>query len=401
MLTREKEALMEQSRTTRSVRAGIETDLTHGSVVPPIYLSTNYSFRGLGEPRTFDYSRSGNPTRSILADALAELEGGAGAVVTASGMGAVAACVSAFVPDGATLVVPHDCYGGSWRLFDALARKGQYRLEICDLTAPDAPARVIAARPALVWIETPSNPLLRVTDIRAVADAAHAAGALVAVDNTFCSPVLQRPIEHGADLVIHSTTKYINGHSDVIGGAVVARTQELAEQASWWANCLGLTGGALDAYLTLRGLRTLHLRMRQHVAGASTIAHALEGHPGLLALHFPGLASHPDHALASRQQDGPGAIVTLDVAGGADGVRAFLSGLRCFSLAESLGGVESLVAHPASMTHVSMPPDIQAAAGLTPGLLRLSIGIEDPDDLIADLTAGLARAQAAAAASQG
>jgi cystathionine gamma-synthase len=390
---------MDESRTTRSVRAGIETDATHGSVVPPIYLSTNFTFRGLGEPRTFDYSRSGNPTRAILADALAELEGGAGAVVTASGMGAVTACLAAFVPDGATLVVPHDCYGGSWRLFDALARKGSYRLEICDLTSPDAPARVAAAQPALVWIETPSNPLLRVTDIRTISDAAHAVGALVAVDNTFCSPVLQRPIEHGADLVIHSTTKYINGHSDVIGGAVVARTPELADQASWWANCMGLTGGAMDAYLTLRGLRTLQLRMDRHVANAAAIAAALEGHPGLLALHYPGLASHPDHALASRQQDGPGAIVTLDVAGGTDGVRAFLAGLRCFSLAESLGGVESLVAHPASMTHVSMPPGVQAAAGLTPGMLRLSVGIEDAADLIADLTAGLGRAQAAAEAS--
>ena len=390
---------MDESRTTRSVRAGIETDATHGSVVPPIYLSTNYTFRGLGEPREFDYSRSGNPTRAVLADALADLEGGAGAVVTASGMGAVAACLAAFVPEGATLVVPHDCYGGSWRLFDALARKGSYRLVILDLTSPDAPARVAAAEPALVWIESPSNPLLRLTDIRAVSDAAHAAGALVAVDNTFCSPVLQRPIEHGADLVIHSTTKYINGHSDVIGGAVVARTPELADRASWWANCLGLTGGAMDAYLTLRGLRTLQLRMDRHVANASAIAAALDGHPGLLALHYPGLASHPDHALASRQQDGPGAIVTLDVTGGTDGVRAFLGGLRCFSLAESLGGVESLVAHPASMTHVSMPPVVQKAAGLTPGMLRLSVGIEDAGDLIADLSAGLARARAAAEAS--
>jgi len=314
-------------------------------------------------------------------------------------MGAVAACLAAFVPEGATLVVPHDCYGGSWRLFDALARKGSYRLVILDLTSPDAPARVAAAEPALVWIESPSNPLLRLTDIRAVSDAAHAAGALVAVDNTFCSPVLQRPIEHGADLVIHSTTKYINGHSDVIGGAVVARTPELADRASWWANCLGLTGGAMDAYLTLRGLRTLQLRMDRHVANASAIAAALDGHPGLLALHYPGLASHPDHALAARQQDGPGAIVTLDVTGGTDGVRAFLGGLRCFSLAESLGGVESLVAHPASMTHVSMPPEVQKAAGLTPGMLRLSVGIEDAGDLIADLSAGLARARAAAEAS--
>ena len=262
--------------------------------------------------------------------------------------------------------------------------------------APDAPARVAAARPSLVWLETPSNPLLRLTDIAAVANAAHEAGALVAVDNTFCSPILQRPIEHGADLVIHSTTKYINGHSDVIGGALLARTPELAEEACWWANCLGLTGAALDSYLTLRGVRTLKLRMDAHVANASALASAVEGHPGLLAVHYPGLPNHPDHDLALRQQDGPGGMVTLDVVGGAEGVRAFLSGLRCFSLAESLGGVESLVAHPGTMTHAAMPPEVQAAAGLTPGMLRLSVGVEDVDDLRADLLAALGRVQEAA-----
>ena len=386
---------MELSPTTRTVRAGIEIDRAHGSVVPPIYLSTNYAFASIDTPPAFDYSRAGNPTRSILADTLADLEGGAGAVLTGSGMAAVTLCLAAFVPEGATLMVPHDCYGGSWRLFDALGRKGQYRLVISDFTAPDAAARIAAERPALVWIETPSNPLLRLTDLRAISDAAHAAGALVAVDNTFCSPVLQRPIEHGADLVVHSTTKYLNGHSDVIGGVVVGRTPELAEEASWWANCMGLTGAAMDSYLTLRGLRTLELRMARHVANASAIADALAGHPGLSALHYPGRDSHPDFALAARQQDGPGAIVTLDVVGGTDGVRAFLDGLCCFSLAESLGGVESLVAHPASMTHAAMPPEVQAAAGLTPGMLRLSVGIEDAGDLIADLTAALDRALAA------
>ncbi len=385
---------MEPSRTTRAVRAGIETDEAHGAVVPPVYLSTNYAFRGLGEARTFDYSRAGNPTRTILADALADLEGGAGAVVTASGMGAVTTCLEAFVPEGALLVVPHDCYAGSWRLFDALAQKGRYRLKIADLAHPDAPALVSALRPAFVWVETPSNPLLRLTDIRAVADAAHAAGALVAVDNTFCSPALQRPLEHGADLVVHSTTKYINGHSDVVGGVIVASTPELAEQASGWANCLGLTGGAFDSYLTLRGLRTLELRMARHQSNAQSVAEALEGRPEVAAVHYPGLASHPDRVLASRQQLGPGAIVSAELAGGEPAVRAFLEGLRCFSLAESLGGVESLVAHPMTMTHASMPADVQAKAGLTPGLLRFSVGIESPDDLVADLLAGLDRVAA-------
>ncbi len=383
---------MDRSRITRLVRAGIETDVAHGSVVPPIYLSTNYRFAELGEQPAYDYSRAGNPTRTLLADALTDLEGGAGGVVTASGMAAVTTCLHAFVPAGGTVAVPHDCYGGSWRLFDALARTGRFRLEILDLTGPDAAARVAAARPDLLWVETPSNPLLRLTDLEAVSAAAHGVGALVVADNTFCSPLLQRPLERGADVVVHSTTKYLNGHSDVVGGVVVAGTAEGAEQAAWWANCLGLTGPAPDAYLTLRGLRTLELRMARHVANAAAVVEAVAGHPALVALHYPGLPSHPDHELCRRQQTAPGAIVTLDLAGGEGGVRAFLDGLACFSLAESLGGVESLVAHPASMTHAAMPAEVQAAAGITPGLLRLSVGIEDPDDLVADVRAALDRA---------
>lgn len=386
---------MDLSRTTRTVRAGIENDEAHGSVVPPIYLSTNYAFMDVSTKRAFDYSRSGNPTRAILADAIVELEGGSGGVITASGMGAIAASVHAFLPAGSTLVAPHDCYGGTWRLFEALAAKGQYKLVLLDLTSPGASERVADAEPGLVWIESPSNPLLRLTDIAAVSAAAHAVGALVAVDNTFCSPVLQRPLEHGADVVVHSTTKYLNGHSDVVGGAVIGRTPELAADAAWWANCLGVTGPALDSYLTLRGLRTLKVRMDAHVANASRIAAEFTGHPALNALHYPGLPDHPDFALAQRQQDGPGGIVTLDVIGGAEGIAAFLDGLQCFSLAESLGGVESLVAHPGTMTHAAMPPDVQAAAGLTPGMLRLSIGIEDGRDLVADLGAALDRVQRA------
>jgi len=383
---------MDRSRITRLVRAGIETDAAHASVVPPVYLSTNYAFAGLGDRPAYDYSRAGNPTRTLLAEALADLEGGAGAVATASGMAAVTTCVHAFVPEGGTLAVPHDCYGGSWRLFDALARKGRFRLEILNLTGPDAPARVAATAPALLWVETPSNPLLRLTDLRAVSAAAHAAGALVVADNTFCSPLLQRPLELGADLVVHSTTKYLNGHSDVVGGVVVAATPELAEQAAWWANCLGLTEPALDAYLTLRGVRTLEVRMARHMANAQAVVAAAEGHPALAALHYPGLPGHPDHDLCRRQQAGPGAIVTLELAGGEDAVRAFLGGLECFTLAESLGGVESLIAHPATMTHAAMPAEVQAAAGITAGLLRLSVGIEDPADLASDVVAALDRA---------
>ena len=383
---------MERTITTAAVRTGIDSDTAQGSVVPPIYLSTNYSFEGLRGRRGFDYSRSGNPTRSLLAQALAELEGAAGAVVTASGMGAITATLSALVGPGDLVVAPHDAYGGTWRLLDALARKGAFTLELTDLTAPDAAARVRELAPALVWIETPSNPLLGISDLQALADAAHAGGGLAVADNTFCSPIVQRPLDFGADAVVQSSTKYLNGHSDVIGGVITAREPDLVEQVGWWANCLGLTGSAFDSYLTLRGVRTLPVRIRQHLANAAAVVEALEGHPAIERLFYPGLASHPGHALAARQMDGFGAIVSFEIVGGEPGVAAFLDGLENFSLAESLGGVESLVCHPGSMTHAAMPPEVQEAAGLRPGLVRLSVGIEDADDLIADLLSGLERA---------
>ena len=384
--------MTQHSRETDSVRAGIDTDPVFGAVVPPIHLSTNYSFPGLGQPRAHDYSRAGNPTRDTLAGALAALEGGAGAVVTASGMAAITTCVAAFVPAGATVVVPHDCYGGTWRLFNALARRGRYRLHLVDLTAPDAAQRVRDLAPALLWLETPSNPLLRLTDIAALADAGHAGGAVVVADNTFCSPVVQRPLSLGADVVVHSTTKYLNGHSDVVGGVAIAASAAHHEELAWWANCLGATGGALDAYLTLRGLRTLHLRMARHQENAASIVSAIDAHEAVAALHYPGLPAHPQHALAVRQQDGFGGIVAFDLAGGEAAVARFVASLECFTLAESLGGVESLVCHPASMTHAAMPPEVQAAAGLTPGLVRLSVGVEDAGDLVGDVLRGLERA---------
>lgn len=380
---------------TAAVRAGIDTDAAEGAVVPPLYLSTTYRFEGLRTPRAFDYSRSGNPTRSLLADALAELDGAAGAVVTASGMGAISTVLLGLVAAGDVVVAPHDAYGGTWRLLDALARRVGFDLQLLDLTAPDAPARVTSLAPRLLWVETPSNPLLGISDLAALGEAAHASGGLMAVDNTFCSPVLQRPIELGADLVVQSSTKYLNGHSDVIGGVVASATAELAEQMAWWANCLGVTGGAFDSYQTMRGLRTLGVRMAAHQANAASVVDALAGHAAVARVYYPGLPDHPGHALAARQMAGFGGIVSFDLAGGEDAVAAFVDGLDHFSLAESLGGVESLVCHPGSMTHAAMPPDVQAAAGLGPGLVRLSVGIEDPDDLVADITAGLARAAGA------
>lgn len=382
---------------TAAVRAGIDRDTAYGAVTPPIVLSSNFSFDGFGNKREYDYTRSGNPTRDLLGEALAELEGGAGGVITSTGMGAINLVLNALLQPGDRLVVPHDAYGGSWRLFNALAKKGHFELITADLTNPRSLADALAQSPRLVLIETPSNPLLRITDLRFVIDAAHKAGALTVVDNTFLSPALQKPIEFGADVVVHSTTKYINGHSDVVGGAVVARDAEVHQQLVWWANALGLTGSPFDSFLTLRGLRTLDARLRVHQENANAIASLLENHPAVSKVYFPGLASHPGHALAARQQKGFGAMLSVELHGGEAAVRAFVEGLRYFTLAESLGGVESLVAHPASMTHAAMTAEARAKAGISDGLLRLSVGIEATGDLLSDLSAGLARAERAAA----
>ncbi|MFV0407622.1 MAG: cystathionine gamma-synthase [Propioniciclava sp.] len=392
---------MGRSEVTAAVRAGIDTDAAHRAVVPPIYLSTNYTFTGLGASAEYDYSRSGNPTRSILAEALAELDGGAGAVVTGSGMAAITTTLLATVPEGGLVVAPHDAYGGTWRLLDALATRGTIQLELRDLTAPDVDEQLRDLNPALVWVESPSNPLLGITDIEAVSAVAHELGALVAVDNTFCSPALQRPLTLGADVAVQSTTKYLNGHSDVVGGVAVAADPDLAEKLCWWGNTAGFTGGAFDSYLTLRGLRTLHIRMRQHLENAAALVEAVGAHPAVQRVHYPGLSEHPGHELARRQMAGFGAIVAVEVAGGEAGVAAMLDGLETVSLAESLGGVESLVCHPASMTHAAMPPEVQQAAGLTPGLVRFSVGIEAADDLVADVRQGLDRVERTLAGGTG
>ncbi len=376
---------------TRAVRAGLESDPHTGAVIPPLHLSSTFAFRAFGEKRKYDYSRSGNPTRDLLADALADLEEGAGAVVTGSGMSAIT-LVGHLLPVGARVIVPHDCYGGTFRLFTAWQRRRELAVEFVDFGDPAAVQGALSHPAALVWVETPSNPLLRITDIEAVCAMARAAGAVSVVDNTFLSPGLQRPLALGADLVVHSTTKYLNGHSDVVGGAVVAARKEDHEQLAWWANALGLTGSAFDSFLTLRGLRTLHARLAIHESNARALAEWLSGAPQLARLHYPGLPQHPGHAVARRQQDGFGAIISFELRGGAPAVKALVDGLELFSLAESLGGVESLIAHPATMTHAAMAPEARAAAGLVDGLVRLSIGIEDLNDLKADLAAGLARA---------
>jgi cystathionine gamma-synthase len=382
---------MPGSRDPRTIAAanGVGTDKAFGAVTPPLHLSTTYLFDGFEREGPYAYSRTANPTRDQLADTLAKLEGGAGAIVTSSGMAAVD-LVLGQVPPGRLIVAPHDCYGGTYRLLAARAERGQFELAFVDQSDPAAVAQALMRSPALLLIETPSNPLLRVVDIGWLSGLAKAAGAKVAVDNTFLSPALQQPIALGADYVIHSTTKYLNGHSDVVGGAVIAADPADVVALANWANMTGVTGAPFDAYMILRGVRTLFPRIERQQQNAGALAAFLEGRAEVQAVHYPGLASHPGHAIASVQQAGFGAMLSFELAGGAPAVQAFVEAVRVFSLAESLGGVESLVAHPATMTHVGMSPDARAVAGIGDGLLRLSVGLESEADLIADLDQALA-----------
>ena len=377
---------------TRAMRSGLGTDTSHRAVVPPIHLSTNYVFAAPGEPGDYDYSRAGNPTRDLLSGALATLEGGAAATVVATGLAAVTLLVEELVPVGGVAVCQHDCYGGTWRLLNHHTTRGRLEARFVDFNDPTAFAAALDGA-SMVLAETPSNPLLRITDLEAVAEATHAAGAQLAADNTFCSPLLQRPIDFGADYVLHSTTKFINGHSDVVGGALITRDPEAAEHVGWLANTLGLTAGAFDSYLTLRGLRTLDARIRMHALNTQAVVDAAQGHPAVAALHWPGLETHPGHDLAARQQSGFGSLLSIDLAGGRPAVERFLQGLQVFQLAESLGGVESLICHPATMTHAGMSPEARAVAGIGDGLLRLSIGLESTEDLAAAVCEALERAQ--------
>jgi cystathionine gamma-synthase len=380
-----------KSIATRSVRAGLESDAQHGSVVPPIYLSTNFAFEKYRTPRKYDYTRSGNPTRDQLANALADLEGGAGAVVTCTGLSAIT-LILATLPCGARVIAPYDCYGGTYRLLAALHAQGNLVVDFIDQGDSAALRAALDRGARLVWIETPSNPLLRVVDIRAITEAAHAVDALTVVDNTFLSPIWQQPLNLGADMVMHSTTKYLNGHSDVVGGAVVSATKELHDNLAWWANAIGVTGAPFDSFMTLRGVRSLHARMRVHAENTAAVVDYLAKQPGVERVYYPGLPDHPGHDIARRQQSGFGAMLSFELHGGEAAVEAFLSGLECFTLAESLGGVESLISHPASMTHAGMEESARLRAGIGAGLLRVSVGIEDPADLVADLAAGLERA---------
>jgi cystathionine gamma-synthase len=388
-----KAIIMKYQKITNTVRAGIDTDAQYGAVMPPVYLSSNYSFEGFDGKREYDYSRSGNPTRDILADAISNLEGGHGAVITNTGMSAVV-LVTHLLKSDDTVIAPHNCYGGCYRAFSSLSEAGHFKTRFVDFTDTEALRRsCLQYRPKMIWVETPSNPLLRITDIRAAASLARECGALLVVDNTFLTPLLQQPLSLGADIVVHSTTKYINGHSDVVGGAVVAKTSALLEELAWWANCVGSTASPWDCSQTMRGLRTLHARMRCHEENAQAIVRVLDNHSAVSRVHYPGLRKHPDHHLAQAQQTGYGAIISFELDGGEAEVRTFLDGLSLFTLAESLGGVESLVCHPGTMTHAAMTEEAQRKAGIKTTLLRLSVGIEHLPDLISDVSTALGRTQ--------
>ena len=376
---------MTRKQATIAVRSGLNDDEQYGCVVPPIHLSSTYNFLDFNEPRAHDYSRRGNPTRDVVQRALAELEGGAGAVLTNTGMSAIHLVTTVFLKPGDLLVAPHDCYGGSYRLFDSMAKRGAYRVKFVDQGDRAALDAALAEKPKLVLVESPSNPLLRVVDIAAICEAARGAGAVCVVDNTFLSPALQNPLALGADLVIHSCTKYLNGHSDVVAGAVIAKDPARVTELAWWANNIGVTGAAFDSYLLLRGLRTLAPHMAAAQRNALAIVSYLQQQPLVKKLYHPSLPENAGHEYAARQQRGFGAMLSFELDGDEALLRRFLKALQLFTLAESLGGVESLISHTATMTHAGMSAEARAAAGISETLLRVSVGIEDHEDLIADL----------------
>lgn len=380
---------------TVAARAGIAQDSAYGAVTPPLYLTSTYELKAFKQPGKYDYSRSNNPTRDLLGDALAELEGGAKGLITGTGMSACLLALQLIGPED-TLVIPHDCYGGSYRLFLNLAnRKKAFKLVVVNFQQTDWTEQIKAAKPKMIWVETPSNPLLQITDVKATAQLAKTLNAILVVDNTFLSPALQNPIALGADIVIHSTTKFINGHSDIVGGALIAKDAAVGDELKWWANCLGVTAGAFDSYQTLRGLRTLLPRIKQHQQNAELVVDFLQKQPLVGRVYYPGLKDHPGHAIAKAQQHGFGSMLSFDLAADEAYLAVFFEALQCFTLAQSLGGIESLICHPGSMTHASLDAATQKAAGIGPTLIRLSVGIEEAQDLIADLAQAFAAVDAA------
>jgi len=376
---------------TRAIHAGQPPDPTTGAVVTPVYLTSTYVHQSPGEHKGFEYSRSHNPTRQAYETCVANLEGARFGFAFASGC-IGAATVVHLLSQGDHVVCCDDMYGGTYRMFEQVFRRQGLDFSYVDLTDPARLREALRPETRMVWIESPTNPLMKLVDIAAVADIAHQAGVPLMVDNTFLSPYFQRPLELGADLVLHSTTKYINGHSDLVGGLVVTDDESLAERLGYLSNALGGIQSTFDAYLCMRSIKTLAVRMRAHEANAFAVARFLEPHPGIESVSFPGLPSHPQHDLACRQTSGHGGMLSFRVRGGLEASRRLLETVRVFSLAESLGGVESLIEHPALMTHASVPRAQREALGIDDGLIRLSVGIETVDDLIADLDRALAAA---------
>jgi len=374
---------------TRCIHAGSTRDPATGAVMPPIHTSVTYAHDALDRHRGYVYTRASNPTRDALERCLAELEGGARALAFASGMAATATVLE-LLDAGAHVIAPHDGYGGTWRLLTEV-RPRSAGLAVSFVDCADLAAIEAAIRPEtrLLWLETPSNPLLRLHDLAGAAALAKRHGILVAVDNTFATPLFQRPLEHGCDIVMHASTKYLGGHSDVLGGVLVAGSAELGARLHALRSMTGGVEGPFDSYLLLRGIKTLALRMERHAANAHSVANFLAAHPRVERVHYPGLADHPQHELARRQMSGFGGMVSFEIEGGAPAARAFLERLAVFTLAESLGGVESLAGYPATMSHVALPPERRRAVGISDSLVRLSMGIEDADDLLDDLAQAL------------
>jgi cystathionine gamma-synthase len=373
---------------TRAIHTGVDKDSAYHSVITPIYQTSTFRFEDIGQTRGYDYSRTANPTRKALEESLASLEGGISAAAVATGMASIALVLHLFRA-GDHILCTHDCYGGTERLLRTYSSQFGLEVSYADLSRLEEIESAIRPNTRAIWIETPSNPLLNILDIRALSELAHRHEALSIVDNTFLSPVNQRPFELGADVVIHSTTKYLNGHSDVVGGAVVVNSRELADRVQFVCNALGLCASPFDCWLVLRGIKTLVPRMKEHERNARAVAEFLDGHRNVARVYYPGLQAHPQHELALLQQQGFGGMVSFDVRGGLQEVNHVLRSTRIFALAESLGGVESLIEHPATMSHASMQPELRRKAGIHDQVIRLSVGIEDPQDLLEDLETAL------------
>lgn len=380
---------------TLAIHAGQEPDPSTGAIMTPVYLTSTYAQEGPGKHKGYEYSRTDNPTRTVLQAALAALEGGKHGLAFSSGCAAATTVMHLYKP-GDHIVVADDVYGGTFRLFDAVFRPMGLAFSFVDLSRASALEEAITPATRGVWIETPTNPMLKLVDLEATARTCRARGLRLMVDNTFATPILQRPLAMGAHMVVHSTTKYLNGHSDVVGGAVVLDDDADYQRLKYLQNAIGATPGPMESWLVLRGLKTLHVRMARHVENATEIARRLEGHAQVDKVVFPGLPSHPQHALAARQMSGPGGMISFVLRGGLEPSRRFLEAVRVFACAESLGGVESLIEHPAIMTHASIPADRRQALGIHDGLIRLSVGIEHVEDLWKDLKEGFAAARTGA-----